>query len=55
MPVRKIGLVGRRQEPDFLQRTGAGPVEARIISRGFNISWRGGPPFDLELPRASRR
>src|ERR1700722_12378770 len=29
---------------DFLQRTGAGPVEARVINRGFNISWRGGPP-----------
>ena len=29
---------------DFLQRTGAGPVEVRIISCGFNISWRGGPP-----------
>ena len=28
----------------FPQRTGAGPVEARIISRGSNISWRGGPP-----------
>ena len=31
---------------DFLQRTGAGPVEARIISRGFNISWRGGPALE---------
>ena len=24
--------------------SGAGPVEARIISRGLMISWRGGPP-----------
>jgi hypothetical protein len=27
----------------FLQRTDAGPVAARILSRGFNTSWRGGP------------
>jgi hypothetical protein len=38
---------------DFLQRTGAGPVEARIISRGCNISWRGGPPS--KTIRAARR